>query len=299
MEIRHLRSFLAVAEHLHFGRAAQEIHLSQPALSVQIRALEDAIRTPLFVRNRRRTLLTPAGELLREDARDILARVEVAGLRAQRADRGHVGIIRIGIISTAAALLLPPVLLRFRQLYPEVVFDLENILTAKQITHLQERRLDIGFVRMPIVADGIDLTLIHEEPFILIVPASHPLAKKAHLRLKDLEGADMVLYTRNKAPSFRDQIVGMLDRAHIKPNIIQEAGEMYTLVSLVAAGLGISILPKSVELYRIPGVVIRALPSRLPHAQIALAAHRDNSSPFVRTFIELAKSIHGRVNRRG
>lgn len=297
MEIRHLRSFLAVAEHLHFGRAAEQIHLSQPALSVQIRALEDAIKTPLFIRNRRRTILTPAGELLREDARDILARVEVAGMRAQRADRGQVGIIRIGIISTAASLLVPPVLMRFRKLYPEVVFDLENILTAKQITHLQERRLDIGFVRMPIVADGIDLIPVHSEPFILIVPTSHRLAKKPHIKLKDLGGEDMVLYSRNKAPSFRDQLMGMLERAGIKPKIVQEAGEMYTLVSLVSAGLGISILPKSVELYRVPGVVIRALPGRLPHAQIALAVHRDNSSPFVHAFVDLAKSIHGRPSQ--
>src|SRR4051812_29047493 len=116
MEIRHLRSFLAVAEHLHFGRAAEEIHLSQPAISVQIRALEEALDAPLFVRNRRRTTLTAAGELFQEDARDILARLEVARLRAQRADHGQVGIIRIGIISTAAALLLPPVLLEFRKL---------------------------------------------------------------------------------------------------------------------------------------------------------------------------------------
>jgi DNA-binding transcriptional LysR family regulator len=297
VEIRHLRSFLAVAEHLHFGHAAEEIHLSQPALSVQIRALEDAIKAPLFVRNRRRTVLTPAGELLREDARDILARIEVAAMRAQRADRGQVGIIRIGIISTAAAILLPPILLEYRKQFPEVVFDLENILTAKQIGHLQDRRLDVGFVRMPIVADGIELIPIHWEPFMLILPASHRLAKKPRITLKDLREQDMVLYSRNKAPSFRDQIMGILDRAGIKPKIIQEAGEMYTLVSLVAAGLGISILPKSVELYRVPGVVMRPLPGRLPHAQIALAVHRDNSSPFVRAFVELAKSIHGRFSR--
>jgi DNA-binding transcriptional LysR family regulator len=297
MQIRHLRSFLAVAEHLHFGRAAEEIHLSQPALSVQIRALEEMIGAPLFVRNRRRTTLTPAGELLREDARDILARLEVACLRAQRGDRGQVGIIRIGVISTAAALLLPTVLLQFRKLYPEVVFDLENILTAKQIGHLQDRRLDIGFVRMPIVADGIELIPIHSEPFILVLPANHRLAKKSqNILLKDLNGEDMVMYTRNKAPSFRDQIAGMLARADSKPKIVQEAGEMYTLISLVASGLGFSILPKSVDHYRISGVVLRPLPSRLPKSQIALAIHRENGSPLVAAFVELAKTIHGRLN---
>jgi DNA-binding transcriptional LysR family regulator len=241
--------------------------------------------------------LTAAGELFREDARDILARLEVARLRAQRADHGQVGIIRIGIISTAAALLLPPVLLEFRKLYPEVVFDLENILTAKQIGHLQDKRLDIGFVRLPIVADGIELIPIYREPFIILLPATHRLAKKSQILLKDLNGEDMVMYARNKAPSFRDQIAGMLERAGSKPKIVQEAGEMYTLVSLVAAGLGISLLPKSVELYRVPGVIIRPLPNRLPQAQIALAIHRENLSPFVQTFVELAKTIHGRFNR--
>jgi len=292
MELRHLRSFLAVAETLHFGRAAQALHLSQPALSMQIRTLEEAVGERLFARNRRSVALTLAGTLFAEDARDILTRAEAAQLRAQRAGRGQVGILRVGFISTAAALLLPPVALEFRRRYPEVRLELENVLTADQVRNLQEKRLDVGFLRLPNHADGLEQVRIHREPFVILMPESHPLARARPFRLSDLSQGDFVMYARKKAPEFHDLTLGILSRGNCRPRIVQEAGEMYTLVSLVAAGLGVAVLPKSVERYRIPGVVFHALPNRMPQSEIAIAIHHETPLPLAREFFDLAQSIH-------
>ena len=144
MEFRHLLSFLAVAEHLHFRRAAEVIHLSEPALSVQIRALEEEIGVQLFVRDHRKTLLTPAGEVFLEEAREIVMRSDRAVGRARRAALGQVGILRVGFVSTAAALLVPRLVLRFGELYPDVELELRNVLTADQVVQLGQRQLDVA-----------------------------------------------------------------------------------------------------------------------------------------------------------
>src|ERR1700693_491722 len=256
MELRHLRSFLAVAEHLHFRRAAETIHLSQPALSVQIRALEEEIGLQLFVRNRRRTLLTPAGQVFLEEAREMVARSEQALARARRAALGQVGTLRIGFVSTAAALLIPPLVMRFRELYPDVELDLRNVLTADQVLQLSDGRLDAGLLLLPIAAqEQIETTVLHREPFLLLLPASHSLARKRHVRLEQLRSANFVMYARKKAPAFHDRILGILNGAGFSPHVVQEASEMQTLVSLVAAGLGIAVAPFSTQLlHHLPGV---------------------------------------------
>ena len=294
MELRHLRSFLAVAEHLHFRRAAETIHLSQPALSVQIRALEEEIGLQLFVRNRRRTLLTPAGQVFLEEAREMVARSEQALARARRAALGQVGTLRIGFVSTAAALLIPPLVMRFRELYPDVELDLRNVLTADQVLQLSDGRLDAGLLLLPIAAqEQIETTVLHREPFILLLPASHSLARKRHVRLEQLRSANFVMYARKKAPAFHDRILGILNGAGFSPHVVQEASEMQTLVSLVAAGLGIAVAPFSIQLlHHLPGVVVRKLPRKLPLSEIALAVRKYNNSATTRLFTDLALEIH-------
>jgi DNA-binding transcriptional LysR family regulator len=294
MELRHLRSFLAVAEHLHFRRAAETIHLSQPALSNQIRALEEEIGLQLFVRNRRRTSLTPAGQVFLEEAREMVVRSEQALGRARRAALGQVGTLRIGFVSTAAALLVPPLVMRFRELYPDVELDLRNVLTADQVVQLSDGRLDAGLLRLPIAAqEQIETTVLHREPFILLLPASHPLARKRHLRLEQLRDANFVMYARKKAPAFHDRILGILNSAGVSPHVVQEASEMHTLAALVAAGLGITVAPFSIQmLHRLPGVAVRKLPRKLPLSEIALAVRKYNNSATTRLFTDLALEIH-------
>jgi len=294
MELRHLRSFLAVAEYLHFRRAAQTIHLSQPALSLQIRALEDELGVALFVRDRRKTLLTPAGQMFRDEAREMLQRSERAVSRARRAALGQVGILRVGFVSTAVAILVPPIVKRFRELYPDVELELGNVLTADQIVRLRERRLDAGFLRLPVTAEEqLQITVLHQEPFILVLPVAHPLAKAQSLRLHDLRSANFVMYARRQAPGFHDRILGILNSSGVSPHVVQEASDIYSVVALVAAGLGVAVLPSSARLHQIRGVVTRKLPGKLPLSEIALAVHTDMSAT-TRLFAELVLAIKSR-----
>jgi DNA-binding transcriptional LysR family regulator len=290
VELKHLRSFLAVAEQLHFRRAAESIHLSEPALSVQIRALEEQIGVQLFVRDRRKTLLTPAGHVFLQDVRDGEKWAEWAVARARRAALGQIGTLRVGFVSTAAAVLIPSLVMRFRKLYPEVDVELRNVLTADQLVQLADRRIDAGLLRLPIPPqENIEATVIHREPFIVLLPASHHLVRKRALRLEDLRDANFVVYARKEAPGFHDLILRMVNDAGFSPHVAQETSEMPTLVSLVAAGLGIAIAPWSVQLlHRQPGVVVRKLPRGLPESEIALAVRKNDVSATTKLFVDLA-----------
>jgi DNA-binding transcriptional LysR family regulator len=284
MELRQIRSFLSVAETLHFGRTAELIHLSQPALSLQIRALEAEVGVRLLERNRRKTTLTPAGRAFRD-----VAQLDRAIRNARLAADGKLGLLRIGFISTAGSELLPDTIRAFRELNPEVEFSLRNILTAEQIQMLEAGALDIGFLRLPIGGHTqLEVATIHREPFVLVVPASHPLGARKKVRLSEVAGQDFVMYDRKHAPGFHDQVFGMLRNAGIVPNVCQTAGEMPTLIALVAAGIGISILPTSAVKHNIAAVVGCEIADPIPMSEIGLASARDNDSAVVKNFRSLA-----------
>jgi len=295
MELRHLRSFLAVAETLNFGRAAERLHLSQPALSLQIRSLEETIGVRLLERNRRKTSLTPAGVLFREDATDVLARVDRAMHHARLAASGQVGSLRIGFISTAAREIIPSIVREFREAHQEVELSLRNILTMDQVRLLEAGTLDIGFLRLPVEGHPeLDIVTVHEEPFVLVLPSSHRLAKKPELRLKDVASEKFVMYRRDDAQGFHDLTLKILRDANVIPQISQVAGEMHTLVSLVAAEMGIAILPASTVRRGIVGVKGCRIKDAIPLSTIGLASHKQNQDPVTlifRTFaLRLLKS---------
>ncbi len=289
MELRQIRSFLSVAETLHFGRTAELIHLSQPALSLQIRALEAEVGVRLLERNRRKTTLTPAGRAFRDAALAGVAQLDRAIRNARLAADGKLGLLRIGFISTAGSELLPDTIRAFRELNPEVEFSLRNILTAEQIQMLEAGALDIGFLRLPIGGHTqLEVATIHREPFVLVVPASHPLGTRKKVRLSEVAGQDFVMYDRKHAPGFHDQVFGMLRNAGIVPNVCQTAGEMPTLIALVAAGIGISILPTSAVKHNIAAVVACEIADPIPMSEIGLASAKDNDSAVVKNFRSLA-----------
>jgi DNA-binding transcriptional LysR family regulator len=289
MELRQIRSFLSVAETLHFGRTAELIHLSQPALSLQIRALEAEVGVRLLERNRRKTTLTPAGRAFRDAALAGVAQLDRAIRNARLAADGKLGLLRIGFISTAGSELLPDTIRAFRELNPEVEFSLRNILTAEQIQMLEAGTLDIGFLRLPIGGHTqLEVATIHREPFVLVVPASHLLGARKKVRLSEVAGQDFVMYDRKHAPGFHDQVFGMLRNAGIVPNVCQTAGEMPTLIALVAAGIGISILPTSAVKHNIAAVVACEIADPIPMSEIGLASAKDNDSAVVKNFRSLA-----------
>jgi DNA-binding transcriptional LysR family regulator len=288
MEIKQLRCFLAVAECLHFGHAAEKVFLSQPALSLQIRALEEEIGVSLFERNRHKTRLTSAGLVLVEDAQRILDLAQQAADHARQATLGIVGTVNVGFISTAAALIVPPVAKKFCKSYPGVSLELRNVLTEDQVKALQERRLDIGLLRIPVNAPPeIQTTLVHREPFVLLVPSEHPLADGRAFALEDLRNEDFVMYTRKLAAGFHDRILGILNAAGFSPRIVQSASEMYTLLSLVASGQGIAIAPVSVLLHKTTGVVARDLPDNIEQSEIAMAVNTLHITPATQRFADM------------
>jgi DNA-binding transcriptional LysR family regulator len=285
---RQLKSFIALAEELHFGRAAKRVNLSQPALSLQVQAIEEELEVKLFLRNRRRTELTQAGEVFLAEAKEILLRTEQAISTVQRAALGQVGSLKIGFISTAAAIITPKLVKQFREKYAQVKIELRNVLTRDQLTQLQERKIDVGFLRMPLaIPADISTRVIHREPFVLLLPADHPLAHIKGLKLSDCEGADFVMYTRKMAPGFHDQILNILHKNGVTPNVVLQASEMYTLISLVATGLGIAIAPASITLHVVDNVVVRQLPAGEARSEIAIAWKKDYVSPTTQLFLKM------------
>jgi DNA-binding transcriptional LysR family regulator len=289
MELRQIRSFLSIAETLHFGRTAGLIHLSQPALSLQIRALEAEVGVRLLERNRRKTTLTAAGRAFRDAAVAGVSQLDRAIRNARLAADGKIGLLRIGFISTAGSELLPNIIRVFRELNPEVEFSLRNILTAEQIRMLEGGALDIGFLRLPIGGHTqLEVITVHREPFVLAVPAAHPLAKRRKVRLSEVAGQDFVMYDRAHAPGFHDLLIGLLRNAGIVPNVRQSAGEMPTLISLVAAEMGISILPLSAVKHNFAAVVGCEIADAIPMSEIGLALGKDIDSAVVKNFRSLA-----------
>jgi len=275
MEFRQIRSFLSVAETLHFGRTAQLIHLSQPALSLQIRALEEEVGVRLFERNRRKTTLTAAGFAFRDDAAAALSQLEQGVRRARLAANGKLGLLRIGFISTAGREIVPGIVRQYRELNPDVGFSLRNILTAEQVQMLETGSLDIGFLRLPIGEhSALDVVTVHREPFVLVVPSSHKLAKRKRVRLSELAGQDLVMYERTDAPGFYDLIFGILRDAGIVPTVSQTAGEMPTLISLVDSRMGITILPASAVKHSVASVVACEILDRIPMSEIGIAVSK-------------------------
>ena len=294
MELRQIRSFLSIAETLHFGRTAELIHISQPALSLQIRALEEEVGVRLFERNRRKTTLTAAGSAFRDDATAALSQLEQAIRRARLAASGKVGLLRIGFISTAGSEIVPDIVRQFRELNPEVDFSLRNILTAEQVQMLETGSLDIGFLRLPIGGHAaLDVVTVHREPFVLVLPSSHQLAKRKRVRLREVAGQDFVMYERTYAPGFHDLILGILRDAGIAPNVSQTAVEIPTLISLVASGMGITLLPASAVKHTVASVVACNILDRIPMAEIGMAVSKRFRTEVVDNFRSFALKTLG------
>jgi DNA-binding transcriptional LysR family regulator len=290
VEIKHLRSFMAVAEALSFIKAARKLHISQPALSAQIQALEAEIGVKLLERSRRSVRLTVPGETFLEDAAAILQMVSEAEIRAQRAAAGEVGHLRIGFVASAALAIVPSVVLAFRRRYPLVTLDLMNIRTTDQITQLEERKLDAGFLRLPTSSKSLVITPIHREPFVLVVPNGHRLANQKPFRLAELEHEPFVAYGRKWAPGFYDSWIQMFTSAGFSPTVVQETGEMETMLALVAAGVGIAVAPRGLVRRQVRGLTVRALPRSAPLSEIGLAVRTDQGNILTDRLVELALS---------
>jgi DNA-binding transcriptional LysR family regulator len=288
LELKHLTSFVAVADRLSFVRAAGDLHLSQPALTAQIKHLEEELGVQLFIRNRRTVRLTDAGTLFLIEARATLSRAALAVERVQKAARGEIGRLTIGFVSSAALAVVPGIVIAFRKKNPGVTLDLINLRTASQVKGLLDKSIDIGFLRLPLSHEDLEITVIHRERFVVVLPRGHRLAREKRLRIAQLRDEAFIAYGRQWAPGFFDSVVQLCTREGFSPNIIQETGEMYTAIALVAAGGGIAILPRSVVLAQSAKVIMKPLPRSSGISEIAIASRAKDQSPLVRSFLMLA-----------
>ncbi|QGZ41605.1 DNA-binding transcriptional LysR family regulator [Pseudoduganella flava] len=293
MELRHLRYFVAVAEELSFTRAAERLHIGQPPLSQQIQALELDMGARLFERTKRSVRLTEAGKLFLVDARRVLALAEQAKETARRAQLGEAGELRVGFtFSTPFTPLFAKVVRRYRQQYPGVLLTFHELATLPQLAKLEARELDLGFVRSVSVAipDTVTLTELRHDPLRLVLPADSPLAKKKKVAVKDLEGLPFVVFPQGAGTGIYPQIFRLCRAAGFTPQIAMEAGEASTIIGLVAAGCGISVLPSSFEGIHMEGVVYRPLADPAATTSLLLARRSDDGGPLVDAFVALAEA---------
>ena len=245
LDLRRLRYFIGVAEELHFGRAARRLNLSQPSLSIQVRALERDIGTPLLVRTQRRVELTEAGRALLEDGRRLIDQSAAAVVQARRAATGSVGRLSIGFVSTADYSILPPLVRSFRRKYPGVALKLLELTNDLQEALLLSGELDLGLSVLPTPAPELRTRVVFREPLIAAVPASYALAKGVlRIWLRNLAHEEFILFPRALSPGLYDLVIAACQRAGFTPSLAQEAIQMQTILGLVAAGLGVAIVPR-------------------------------------------------------
>lgn len=246
IELRHLRYFVAVAEELHFGRAAARLNISQPPLSQQIQILEQQVGARLFARTNRSVSLTEAGRQFLADSRQILLQVNEAAARASRLHHGETGELRIGFTSSAPFIkAVSDTLSTFRQRYPDVHIQTRETNTREQISPLTEGRLELGLMRNTQLPDTLDWQVILREPLLAMIHRDHPLARQDEVSLIELGQEPFVFFDPHVGTGLYDDILGLMRRYGVTPTITQEVGEAMTIIGLVASGLGVSILPAS------------------------------------------------------
>lgn len=291
MELRHLRYFVAVAEELHFGRAAERVHISQPPLSQQIRQLEEEIGVELFHRTKRRVLLTHAGKIFLDEARQILDMSGRAVHSAQRAERGEIGRLVMGLVSSATYSLAPSVLRSFRERFPDVELILGELTTDQQLEALQKGRISIGFLRRPVRNNALHIETILREPFMVALPADHAAAAYSHLSLQMLATEPFIMFSREESATFYDETMNLCNQAGFSPKVAQEAVQIPTVLGLVSVGVGIAIVPASARNLQMTGVTYRALTGVTQTTELAMAWRRGDESPVLLAFLDVAREF--------
>jgi len=293
MELRHLRYFLAVAEELNFTRAAKRLNIAQPPLTRQIRMLEEEMGIVLIDRSSYRIELTRAGAAFAAETAKILGELRLAVVHAKRAARGALGQVRVGFTESASFNPLVTTAFRsFRAHHPEIEVSLEERQSVELCKGLREERIDVAFVRPPLTnQDDIALDILQEEDMLVVVPNTHRLARARLVDLRDLQNESFILYPRAVRPGLADAVVAACERAGFSPRVEQYAPQLSATINLVAASLGISIVPQSMRGLQPNAVAYIPLRGRPVRAQLGIAYRKGESAPAVLQFIELASTI--------
>ncbi|HEX3851071.1 MAG TPA: LysR substrate-binding domain-containing protein [Polyangiaceae bacterium] len=289
MELRHLRYFITLAEELHFGRAAQRLHIQQPPLSRQIQLLEAELGFPLFERSRRRVELTPAGQALLGRVRDVFDALDAAIHAARSASEGESGRLIVGYPSSLAYSGLTELLRAFRTRFPAVELSLRELSPGEQIDSLKAGGLDVGFVRSAVDDPALGAELVRRESLMVVLPDDHRLAAQRTIPLEALKHEPFVMFPRARGPAFFDQLMGLCRAAGFTPHIVQDAPQL-DIISMVAAGFGVSIMPSSMRNFRRPGLSFRAIVGA-PQVELSIVWRHQNLSPALHKFLDLVRVL--------
>ncbi|MFZ0632153.1 MAG: LysR family transcriptional regulator [Acidobacteriaceae bacterium] len=291
MELRHLRYFCAVAEWKGFNRAAKALHVSQSAISDQILDLERELGVTLLNRSRQRISLTPVGEIFLEDARKVLAEADGAMDRARRSSRGEIGSLRIAILVWGASSFLPGVIREFRQLHPGIRVSIEEMLPQAQSEALLRGSLDVGFTR-PLQAPYITQLrseILYRDPFLAVLPIDHPLAQSS-LKLQELANEPFIVCEREISPTLFDRIISLCEQAGFAPNIIQTSNLFSSVLTLVEAGEGITLIPSSLRHVRFNDLAFCPITEPQATIELMLAWSPQRESAVQTAFLEFVRA---------
>jgi DNA-binding transcriptional LysR family regulator len=290
VELRYLSAFLAVAEELHFGRAAKRLQMAQPPLSQQIRQLERELGVQLFERNTRTVRLTSAGESFLEPVRTVLKDIDIATRVAKAAGRGEFGRVTVGFAGASSHESLPLLTRAVRAAHPGLELVMRGQTYANvALARVVDGSLDLGFVRLPVTQPGVEARVIDEEEMICALPSDHRLARRQRIPVEELAEEPFVGFPSNAGSSVRDATVRTCVAAGFTPRVVQEAPDSYTILALVAAGVGVTLTLTSCQHIQQTGLVYRRLAGPVVRLQAALAWRRDNPSAALRTVLAIAE----------
>ncbi len=295
LDFNQLSCFVAVAEELHFGRAAARLFMTQPPLSRQIQLLEHALGVKLFERTSRTVRLTTAGQVFLVDATRLLSLAEQAAISARRASKGETGRVTIGFIASAGLELIPQLVVAAQRALPNIDVVLKEMVSVTQFEALTANTIDLGFVRPLPARQALECQIVAHEPLLVALPADHPLAAKSHIKLDDLSGLPFVMYTPTGGKYFHGLITGLFGAAGVVPNYIQYLDLSHTILALVRAGLGVSIVPTSAVQLHFDNVVFRPMRQDEVFAETYMAWRADQRNPALATFRNFATAYFAKM----
>jgi DNA-binding transcriptional LysR family regulator len=291
VELHQLRCFVAVAEELHFGKAAKRLYITQPPLSRQIQLLEHSLGVVLFDRGNRQVNLTAAGHVFLRDARRMLALAEQAELVARRTAKGELGRFTVGFTAVSGYRMIPNLLSHVAKRLPDIEVALQEMVSTAQIDALLGNMIDLGFVRQPIKHDAVLYSLVSSEPLRVVLPLGHPLTHKHQISIHDLDSLPFIMYTQNEGRYFYDCIAGLFALAGVTPRYIHYLGQTHSILGLVRAGLGVAIVPASAQELHQGHIEFRGLTDVHVNAEMYMAYRRDNYNPILPAFTTLVQSL--------
>jgi LysR family transcriptional regulator, benzoate and cis,cis-muconate-responsive activator of ben and cat genes len=287
MNLRALQCFVTLAEELNFSRAAERLHIAQPALSQQIRSLEDRLGTQLIDRTRRPLRLTEAGQYLLTEARQILGSLEQAALGTAEVGLGKRGWLSVGFTRSSMYSILPPALKAFHREFPQVELKLYEMLTDEQTDALRDLRIHVGIGRQPLAMAGYTSRVVLREPLVVVMALDHPLAKRKKVKIEELEDTPLILYPKHHNAQYKRSVLSQYRDAGVTPFVAHEAYEIQTAIALVAAGLGVTVVGESVSRHGRTDVVFRHLtgPGSSQRSTLAATYRTDDTSPHLLAFL--------------